>query len=97
MTTLSSSAKQERLHIRLDNFSKETLERAAAYQHKSLSEFVISQSMLAAETIIQEHENIRLHAEDWSVFMDALDNPPEANPRLQNAFADYRQRVKRAD
>ena len=50
MTTLSSSAKQERLHIRLDNFSKETLERAAAYQHKSLSEFVISQSMLAAET-----------------------------------------------
>lgn len=97
MNTVSPSAKQERLHIRLDSLAKETLERAAAYQHKSLSEFVISQSMQAAETIIQEHENIRLHPEDWSVFLDALDNPPEATPRLKNAFADYRQRAKRAD
>lgn len=97
MNPLPSSAKQERLHIRLDSFAKETLERAAAYQHKSLSEFVISQSMQAAETIIQEHENIRLHPEDWSVFLDALDNPPQATSRLKNAFAAYRERATRAD
>jgi uncharacterized protein (DUF1778 family) len=95
MPTTSPTTKQERLHIRLDSFAKETLERAAAYQHKSLSEFVISQSMQAAESIIEAHENILLPLTDWSVFLDALENPPEANTRLKNAFSEYNRRVKR--
>ena len=37
----TETAKQERMHIRLDTPSKQKLERAAAYAHKSLSEFVL--------------------------------------------------------
>lgn len=97
MPSLSVPAKQERLHIRLDSTTKAVLERAAAYQHKNLSEFVINQSVQAAESIIQAHENITLPPEDWQVFFDALDNPPSANSRLKNAFKSHQKRVKQAD
>jgi hypothetical protein len=52
----TETAKQERMHIRLDTLSKQKLERAAAYAHKSLSEFVLSQALHAADDVIQEHE-----------------------------------------
>ncbi len=47
----ADTVKQERMHIRLDTLSKRKLERAAAYTHKSLSEFVLGQALHAAELI----------------------------------------------
>ena len=86
--------KQERMHIRLDTLSKQKLERAAAYTHKSLSEFVLGQALHAADEVIQEHETIKLSHEDWDVFLDALESPPQANARLKKALADHRKRVR---
>lgn len=43
------TTKQERLHIRLDATAKQTLEKAANYSHKKLSEFVLSHSLAAAK------------------------------------------------
>lgn len=54
------STKQELMHIRLDAISKQKLEKAASYSHKKLSEFMLSQSLAAAENIISEHEQITL-------------------------------------
>ena len=42
----TDTAKRERMHIRLDALSKQKLERAAIYAHKSMSEFVLSQALL---------------------------------------------------
>ena len=90
----AETAKQERMHIRLDTPSKQKLERAAAYAHKSLSEFVLGQALHAADEMIQEHETLMLELADWDVFLDALDNPPEPNVKLRQAFAEHKKRVR---
>ena len=91
----AESVKQERMHIRLDTLSKQRLERAAAYAHKSLSEFVLGQALHAADEVIQEHETLVLEEADWDVFLDALDNPPKPNVKLRQAFAEHKKRVQR--
>jgi uncharacterized protein (DUF1778 family) len=70
------------MHIRLDTLSKQKLERAAAYAHKSLSEFVLGQALHAADELIQEHETLLLSEADWGVFLDAL-APPQAERETQ--------------
>jgi uncharacterized protein (DUF1778 family) len=91
----TDTVKQERMHIRLDTLSKQKLERAAAYAHKSLSEFVLGQALHAADEVIHEHESIVLDEADWAVFLDALDNPPKPNAKLRKAFAEHKKRVRR--
>ena len=82
----TEASKQQRMHIRLDAYSKQKLEKAASYSHKSLSEFVLSQSLTAAEQVISEHEQITLSAADWELFLDALENPPPRNNKLKQAL-----------
>ena len=91
----AETVKQERMHIRLDTLSKQKLERAAAYAHKSLSEFVLGQALHAADEVIHEHETLTLNQADWEVFLDALDNPPRPNAKLKRAFAEHKKRVRR--
>jgi uncharacterized protein (DUF1778 family) len=52
--TNAKTIKQQRMHIRLDSLSKQKLEQAAAYVHKSLSEFVLGQALHAADEVIHE-------------------------------------------
>ena len=91
----AETIKQERMHIRLDTLSKQKLERAAAYAHKSLSEFVLGQALHAADEVIQEHETLTLEEADWGVLLDALDNPPTPNAKLKKAFSEHKKRVQR--
>ncbi len=92
--TNTIDAKQERMHIRLDTPSKRKLERAAAYAHKSLSEFVLGQALHAADEVIHDHENLTLSEADWEVFLDALETPPIPTTRLQRAFLEHHKRVR---
>ena len=91
----TETIKQERMHIRLDTQSKQKLERAAAYAHKSLSEFVLGQALHAADELIHEHETLMLNEADWEIFLDALENPPKPNAKLKKAFAEHKKHVQR--
>ena len=91
----TETVKQERMHIRLDAQSKLKLERAAAYAHKSLSEFVLRQALNAADDVIHENETLTLQEADWGVFLDALENPPAPGTKLKQAYAEHRKRVRR--
>ncbi len=91
----AETVKQERMHIRVDTLSKQKLERAAAYAHKSLSEFVLGQALHAADEVIQEHDIFTLNEVDWETFLDALENPPKPNAKLKEAFAEHKKRVRR--
>ena len=91
----TATTKQQRMNIRLDSLSKQKLERAAAYTHKSLSEFVLGQALHAADEVIQEHEILTLTQADWGVFLDALENPPRPGDKLKHAFAEHKKRVQR--
>lgn len=91
----AETAKQERMHIRVDALSKQKLERAATYAHKSLSEFVLSRALHAADEVIQQHETLTLNEADWGVFLDALENPPQPSAKLKQVFAEHKKRVQR--
>lgn len=91
----AETVKQERMHIRLDAVAKQKLERAAAYVHKNLSEFVLEQTLNAADEVIHQHETLTLNQADWEVFLDALENPPQPNAKLKDAFAEHKKRVQR--
>lgn len=94
MTTTVAITKQQRMHIRVDATSKQKLERAAAYQQKSLSEFVLGQALDAADEVIREHETLTLAEVDWALFLDALESPPKPSVRLAQAFAEHDRRVR---
>jgi uncharacterized protein (DUF1778 family) len=89
----ASEVKRDRMHLRLDAKTKRKLERAAAYQKTTVSDFVLANAVAAAERVIDSHEKITLSAADWEIFYDALINPPEANEKLKEAARRYRERV----
>lgn len=73
-------AKDSRLHIRCDQDMRRLLDKAAAYAHMSVSEFVLRNA------VVQAHEAITLSQDDFAAFLDALDTPAPANAALQRAF-----------
>ena len=89
MTETSEAGKRERLHLRLDAAAKRKLELAAAYSHKSLSDFVLSRAVQAADEIIEEHEKIVLDDAARDVFFAAILEPPKANKALRDALKWY--------
>jgi uncharacterized protein (DUF1778 family) len=89
----TAAAKRDRMHLRLDANTKRRLERAAAYEETTVTDFVLANAVAAAERVIESHEKITLSAKDWDVFHDALINPPEPNETLKEAARRYRERV----
>ena len=89
----TAEVKRDRMHLRLDAKAKRKLERAAAYEETSVSDFVLANAVAAAERVINSHEKVTLSTRDWEVFYDALINPPEPNEKLKEAARRYRERV----
>jgi uncharacterized protein (DUF1778 family) len=87
------AVKRDRMHLRLDAKTKRKLERAAALEEISVSDFVLANAVAAAERVIDAHEKITLSAKDWDVFYDALINPPAPNETLKAAARRYRERA----
>ena len=81
--------RQDRISLRLNPQSKQTLERAAAYLDRTLTDFVVDVALQKAEAIVREHEVIALTAEEWQRFQGMLLDPPEPNERLRQALADH--------
>jgi uncharacterized protein (DUF1778 family) len=88
----SSNVKRDRMHLRIDANAKRRLERAAAYEQTSVTDFVMVNAMAAAERVIDAHEKVTLSPPDWDVFYDALINPPAPNRKLKAAARRYRER-----
>ena len=89
----ATEGKRERVQLRLDARSKKKLERAAAFSGKTVTDFVLSHALDAADRVLAEHEVITLSDTDWDVFFDALVNPPKPNENLKRAFRRYRERT----
>ena len=89
----TAGVKHDRVHLRLDSHSKRKLERAAAYEETTVSRFVLTNAVAAAERVIESHEKIVLSAMDWDAFHSALLDPPEPNVVLRQAARRYRERV----
>ncbi len=84
---MGSSAKSERLAIRVAASDKARLERAAALQRRSVSEFVLASSCEAAEHVLQERTRFVLAPAKQRAFLAALDAPPRTIAALKRLFS----------
>lgn len=82
--------RRERLETRLTSEEKALLQRAAALEHQSMTEFVRQRLRTAATETIRQHETLVLSVQDMEVFVEALMNPPEPGERLRSAAAAHR-------
>jgi uncharacterized protein (DUF1778 family) len=90
-----ATIKENRLNIRCDTYARQMLDKAAAYAHVSISEFVLTHALSSAELVIKEHESINLQPEDFQAFLTALDKPLQPNAALNRAFDRHNLQVKR--
>lgn len=78
---MTTAAKTERIHLRATAREQELLRMAAADDHRSLSDFILHNSLLAAERKLADQREFVLPPEEYEEFSRALDEPYET-PRL---------------
>ena len=92
-TANASTVKNARLEARITPEQKELIERAAAYEGRSVSDFVVGTVQQAAKAVVQEHEVLRLNESQSRAFVETLLNPPEPNEALRKAAEQYQEDV----
>ena len=85
-----ATLKRDRMHLRLDEKTKRKLSRAARYEDVSVSEFVLSNALAAADRVLETHETTKLAPADWDAFYEALVRPPRPNKKLTEAVRWYK-------
>jgi uncharacterized protein (DUF1778 family) len=85
----------QRLGFRLDEETKELIERAAHLERRKVTEFCVTALADAARRTIAEHETLLLSERDRQAFFNALINPPKPSERLVRALAQHKRRITR--
>jgi len=80
-----AAEKTNRFPMQIPPAEKARLMRAAALERTSLKDFLLRNALLAAETVIEKAERLRLDDEQTRFILDLLDNPPEPNAKLRRA------------
>jgi uncharacterized protein (DUF1778 family) len=91
--TKERRARPARLGFRVDDRTKEMVERAAELERRSLTDFCLTVLTEAARKAIARHQTLVLSERDRQVFFDTLINPAKPNARLKRAFKAERQRI----
>jgi uncharacterized protein (DUF1778 family) len=94
-TTVPRGGKTARLELRLRAEQKQLLEKAAALQGSSLTDFVTASLETAAARVVQLHEVLELTARDSEAFAAALLSPPPPSLRLSRAAERYAEEMTR--
>lgn len=81
----------QRLETRVTAEQKNLIERAAALQGRSLTDFVLTSVQDAARRAIEEHHQLELSVRDSEAFVNALLNPKPVNDRLRETVRRYRE------
>jgi len=77
----------QRMNLRVRPEQKATLMRAAALQHRDLTDFVLQPALREAKAVIEESERIILSKRDSLLVLNLIENPPPPNARLSAAIA----------
>jgi uncharacterized protein (DUF1778 family) len=88
-----NTTRGERLGFRLDEETKDLIERAAQLSRRKVSDFCVTALVDSARRTIAEHETLVLSERDRKTFFDTLIHPPEPSERLQRALAEHSRRV----
>jgi uncharacterized protein (DUF1778 family) len=74
--------KSERIDVRASAPIKKLLQEAARSSHKSVSEFLLDAGVTAANQALADRRNFELDENQWAEFLQALERPVQAKPRL---------------
>ncbi len=85
--------KNERINLRLKTSAKRLIERAASFEGKTVSHFILTSAMEHAEKTVQKHETMSLNAKNSRKFLEALATPVRFNRKLAQALKEHDQRV----
>lgn len=85
---ISNSQKSERIDIRATSKEKRLLQQAAIASHKSVSEFLLENGLVAAEKTLADRYLFVLDTEKWQQFQEALDRPAQEKPRLKKLLTE---------
>jgi uncharacterized protein (DUF1778 family) len=84
-------ARAQRLETRVTAEQKTLIERAAALQGRTVTDFVLTSVQDAARRAIEEHQQLELSVRDSEAFVEALLNPRPVNDRLRDTIRRYRE------
>ena len=90
----STEIKSERINLRLKGTAKSLLERAASFEGKTVSNFIINSAMERAEETVRKHELMSLNEKNSQTFLNALSGDVKFNKKLTDALEEHSQRVK---
>lgn len=82
-----------RFEARMTPDVQRQLKRAAELEGRSLSDFVLSAALEAAQLTIQRTETILLTMDEHDRLLEALHNPPPPNEALLRAAARHRELI----
>ena len=85
--------KNERINLRLKSSAKRLIERAASFEGKTISHFILTSALEQAEKTVQKHEAMTLNAKNSRVFFEALAAPVRFNRKLATALEEHDRRV----
>jgi uncharacterized protein (DUF1778 family) len=85
--------KSERINLRLKSNAKRLIERAAGFEGKTVSHFILTGALERAEKTVQGHEMMTLNVKNSRSFFDALAAPVHFNRRLTAALEEHDKRV----
>ena len=80
----------ERLETRVTADQKTLIERAAALQGRTVTDFVLASVQEAARRAIEDHQRLDLSVRDSEAFVQAMLNPQPVNDRLRDTVRRYR-------
>ena len=86
--------RDQRLETRLTAEQKHLIERAAALQGRSVTDFVLVSLQDAARRAIEEHRQLELSLADSRTFVQAMLNPKPANARMRDTVRRYRKATR---
>ena len=84
---VARATKNVRVDIRIPASAKSLIAQAAKARHQSLSEFMLQQSIAAAEMALLDQRVFMLDDADWDALNAMLDAPARELPELSKALS----------
>jgi uncharacterized protein (DUF1778 family) len=80
----SASAVKGSINLRIEANTRQLIDDAAAVLGKTRTEFMIDSARREAIDVLLDQRLFSLESDRYDAFMQALDNPPAAGPKLKS-------------
>jgi uncharacterized protein (DUF1778 family) len=74
-----------RMALRIRSADKAVIMRAVALEQTDMTTFILRTALKEAQSVIEEHERVKLTQRDSRLVMELLENPPQPNAKLRKA------------